>query len=144
MMYGLLSFWSVRWVYTDSNLTATIHSRSSWGFLPQVAQVKTRRRRIKDVSNLMPRAARAAFIMLSYTIWAISTLILCLFSRIFLSLSQVQHTLLSYFWSQHRVYPHIETARLLSANCSLSHLHQSETVILSATSPMLSADRSVY
>lgn len=48
-MYGLASLWSVCWIYTDSNITAMIHSRFSWDFLPQVAQAKTRRRRTKGV-----------------------------------------------------------------------------------------------
>lgn len=91
MMYGLTFFWSVLWIYADSTPTATIHSRFSWGFLPQVAQVKTRRRQTKDMSDLILRVARAASIILSFTIWAMATLILISFLRNILS--QVQYIL---------------------------------------------------
>lgn len=75
MMYGLAYFWSVHWVYTDFDLTATIHSRFSWDFLPQVAQAKTRRRRTKDVSGLILRIVCVASMILSFTIWAVATVI---------------------------------------------------------------------
>ena len=87
MMYGLALSWFARWIYTDSDLTAMIHSRSLWGFLPQVAQVKTRRRRTKNVSGI-PRVACTASIILSFTIWAVSTLILT-FRRNILSLQYI-------------------------------------------------------
>lgn len=78
-MYGLASLWSVCWIYTDFDITATIHSRFSWDFLPQVAQAKTRRRRTKDVSGLIRRVACAASMILSFTIWVVATLVFICF-----------------------------------------------------------------
>lgn len=85
-MYALAFFWSVRWIYTDSELTATIHSRYSWGFLPQVAQAKTKKK-TKAVSGLIMRVACAASTILSFTIWAVTQLIFMSFLRNILSLN---------------------------------------------------------
>jgi hypothetical protein len=46
MMYDSTFFLSMHWICTDFDLAVTIHSRFSWGFLPQVAQAKTRRTKI--------------------------------------------------------------------------------------------------
>ena len=91
MMYDFTFFWFVRWIYTDSGLAATIHSRSLWVFLRRVARVKARRRKTRAVSDI-PRVPCAASIILSFTIWTITTLVFTFHKDI---LSQVQYILSS-------------------------------------------------
>lgn len=103
MMYGPAFLWSVCWIYTDSNLTAMIHSKSSWAFLPRVAPAKTRRRRTKGVSGSIwfdsAGSMRSPYDSILYHLgrgYAV-IYVLCLFSGMFHHCTSSIHTFLSYY-----------------------------------------------